>query len=1250
MKKITALCIAVLALACFSNAQLTCTNASHRTLTAYTNGQPNDSLFFICANQTATLLATPPGGTPGWNFAWQQFNVAGNTWNPLATVPGVPMSQQSNLQPGGYRVVITDGTNSQVGAYIVWVCRVNVNPSVNVNNIPAGCANVQLQGQINGGTITPYYNAPALVSDPANSLIVNNQTSIAVCFTGTHSWISDLGFYLVGPTSCGSPTILLSPNPGSNGQYNICNGSDNFTNLCFTNQSTAIFNPCTPGTYSGTYGGYGPGAGTLINWNALNGCDASQAGWAVQVYDCISGDLGALTGASINLSGVSVGGAPITYTYSSPTGFSNPIADNSCTPSTASIFTVPSAPAQIINFPTTFQWTADPPFNIPVSTSSLNINLNPGPTVDTQFTLSLTGNHPGAICGGTSTSTKLFDYVEPTTPVITPPAATTLCSTDGAISLAADIAGGTWSGPGITSAANGTFDPATAGVGTHAVTYSLGGTCTQPATVVFNIIGNAQISISPINHLCSDAAALNLVATPAGGTWSGTGITNGSSGTFDPSIAGVGTQNITYQIGGNCGSTGTATVEVVQSIQANITGPNTVCIDEASVLYEATPSDGSWSGPGIGNTSSGSFNPASAGIGTHTIHYDITGDCTADASITVEVTPEPVVSINVVNPMCTNAGVITLSASPADGTWSGPGITNGTFNPATAGPGTHTITYQTGGTCAASGTTSITVSQFVQPAITGPTSICIDESAVILTATPAGGTWSGTGVSSTGVFNPSTAGIGTYTIDYSVPGNCLQVGSLTVNVVGQTQVVIQPAGPLCTNSSAVTLSANVAGGAWSGPGITNGTTGNFNPISAGVGTHTINYQVSGTCPASGTTTIVINQYVPPVITAPSTLCSQDNPVALSATPTGGTWSGDGVNSSGLFTPAQALNSPAVVTYNSTGTCPGSANANIVVNSNPTTIASNTVAICEGTSTIISASGATTYSWSPSGGLSSSIVANPTASPSNTTTYTVTGTTNGCSSSDQVIITVNSAPNVAVNGPHAICLGDSVQLTMTGLTTFSWDNTATLSSNSVPNPMAFPMNNMTYTVSGTGANGCQGSALVIVTVIDVNFIYSPEEGVKPLEVEFINLSEGSQFFWDFGNGDTETTFSPEPNVNSIYTEEGLYTVTLTSINGTTSCSSTGTVLVYGDSELRLVPNIVTSDGSGKNDNFAVETIAMRSLDVKIYDSWGKHVGDLKSPTDYWNPRDNPSGTYYYILKAEGLDGTKYERGGYFTVVR
>lgn len=59
----------------------------------------------------------------------------------------------------------------------------------------------------------------------------------------------------------------------------------------------------------------------------------------------------------------------------------------------------------------------------------------------------------------------------------------------------------------------------------------------------------------------------------------------------------------------------------------------------------------------------------------------------------------------------------------------------------------------------------------------------------------------------------------------------------------------------------------------------------------------------------------------------------------------------------------------------------------------------------------SATGGTTYtySWSPTTGLSSSTISNPTATPLTTTTYTITATANGCSVSDEVLVSVLTTP-------------------------------------------------------------------------------------------------------------------------------------------------------------------------------------------------------------------------------------------------
>lgn len=1246
MRKLTASVIAVFAMVCISQAQLSCSNDSFGTLTSYTNGMPNDSLFFVCLGQTATLVATPPGGTPGWNFTWQQFNASGNNWAAMTTITGVPVSEQNNLQPGGYRVVITDGTNTVVGTYIAWICRINVNPSVNVNAIAAGCGNVQLTGQINAGSITNYYNPPTLITDPNNALIVNDQTQISVCFSGNHTFFSDLGFYLVGPSSCGSPTILLSPNPGAN-----CNAGDNFVNLCFSSESTTILNQCTAAVpVTGTYGGYGAGAGTMINWAALNGCDASQSGWTVQVYDCVGGDVGALTDATITVNGTTVGGAQTTFTYTTPPGFSSTIADNSCSPSTASIYTVPSAPAVSITFPTSYQWTANPPFNIPNSTSGLNKTLNPGPTVDTQFTLSLTGTHPGAACGGASSDTEFFDYIQPDQPIISP-VAPTYCTLDAAFNLVADMSGGTWSGIGITSTANGTFDPATAGAGSHTITYTVPGNCILPAAVTINVTDEAQVNITAVNPICDNTEAFNLAATPGGGTWSGPGITDVNAGTFNPAIAGDGSHTITYNISGTCPADGSTSIEVTEFIQPIITAPSDMCITENAITLVGTPSGGTWAGPAI--DSDGVFDPSTAGIGAHSITYTVVGNCEQLDEVSINVNDQAVVNIEAVDPLCSSAGAITLSATPAGGSWGGTGITNtsnGTFNPAIAGEGLHTIIYNVSSGCTANGSIVVEVTEFIQPVITAPSNACVNENAVILTATPSGGEWEGTAISGEGVFDPSAAGLGSHTITYNVPGTCEQVDQVTITVISETTVTIQAVNALCANSNTVTLSASLSGGVWSGPGITNANTGTFNPATAGTGTHTINYLIAGSCPASGSTTVVVNEFVQPVITAPEALCVQANPTALTATPAGGNWSGAGVDAAGLFTASTAGVGNASITYSVAGQCPGSTSNTIVINPMPNTNVGNNVALCAGDNVTLTATGADSYSWSPSTGLSANNVALVTASPTVTTTYTVTGTTNACSFADQIVVTVYPPTNVVVNGPFVICQGDTVELSMTGLTNFTWNNTATLIEPTTTTPSAFPFNATTYSVSGTDGNGCEGSASINVEVIDVAFEYTPEGGMAPLVVEFTNLSEGNLFNWDFGNGDTETTTTPDAVLTSIYEAEGVFPVTLTLVSGVTTCSVTHDVVVYAASEIVLMPNIVTADGSGNNDTFAILTKGMSTLDVEIFDRWGKKVGTIANPSASWNPRDYPDGTYFYTLKATGRDGKKFESGGNFTVVR
>lgn len=125
------------------------------------------------------------------------------------------------------------------------------------------------------------------------------------------------------------------------------------------------------------------------------------------------------------------------------------------------------------------------------------------------------------------------------------------------------------------------------------------------------------------------------------------------------------------------------------------------------------------------------------------------------------------------------------------------------------------------------------------------------------------------------------------------------------------------------------------------------------------------------------------------------------------------------------TPATS-NAPApTVTYNTAGTYNVTLNVSnaygsdqlvmnnsVTVNAAPNvTVGASTVQLCSGASQQISASGASSYVWSPATGLSGTTGANVSASPVSNITYTVTGTTSGCSANATVAVTVNPVPAV-----------------------------------------------------------------------------------------------------------------------------------------------------------------------------------------------------------------------------------------------
>jgi len=148
---------------------------------------------------------------------------------------------------------------------------------------------------------------------------------------------------------------------------------------------------------------------------------------------------------------------------------------------------------------------------------------------------------------------------------ITSPAA--VCSPSTVDLTAASVTAGSTGGGTLSywaDAAATTPLPSPAAVTSSGTYYiqSANGSCTdiEPVTVTVNPMDNA--TITDPGMICDNDVAFNLTAAMSGGTWSGTGITNPSAGTFDPAVSGSGTFTITYTTAGTCPSTDTQTLTV----------------------------------------------------------------------------------------------------------------------------------------------------------------------------------------------------------------------------------------------------------------------------------------------------------------------------------------------------------------------------------------------------------------------------------------------------------------------------------------------------------------------------------------------------------------------------------------------------------------------------------------------------------------------------------------------------------------
>ncbi|QMU27420.1 malectin domain-containing carbohydrate-binding protein [Adhaeribacter radiodurans] len=274
---------------------------------------------------------------------------------------------------------------------------------------------------------------------------------------------------------------------------------------------------------------------------------------------------------------------------------------------------------------------------------------------------------------------------------------------------------------------------------------------TSGTTSNLEVLVNAipKITLPTFNDLCVNAPAIKLIqGVPAGGTYTVDGIVATS---FDPSAFGVGEHTIIYYYNQNgCSASTSQIIKVLPgpsvAFSSNL---GSICQNAAIIqLNGGSPANGTFSGPGVsGNT----FDPAIAGIGSHSILYTVTQNgCTTSASQIINVLPAPIVDLPAFNDICNNAPAFALiSGSPSGGIYTIDGKIATNFDPAIASIGSHTITYSfTLNGCTASVSQTIKVKS--APIVTFPISlqpVCVNAKPIILSeGKPGSGTFSGAGI------------------------------------------------------------------------------------------------------------------------------------------------------------------------------------------------------------------------------------------------------------------------------------------------------------------------------------------------------------------------------------------------------------------------------------------------------------------------------------------------------------------------
>lgn len=392
----------------------------------------------------------------------------------------------------------------------------------------------------------------------------------------------------------------------------------------------------------------------------------------------------------------------------------------------------------------------------------------------------------------------------------------------------------------------------------------------------------------------------------------------------------------------------------------------------------------------------------------------------------------------------------------------------------------------------------ITLSQLAAVTITTAATACANQTvqASITSPTVAGSTYTWVSVPAGVIFAPTTGtstaitypAAGTYSI-FNVELSPLPTSSsntVVVTVSAGPSVAIVPASQtICTGASG-TLTANATAGStfqWFN-GATALGTASTEVVTPGATTSYSVIATIGSCTAAASTTVTVGNSL--AISAGPSSPSVCPGSAVTLTASGGatyTWVAPPSNTIG--TGPSIVHNPLVATiytvFVTSGTCNGNLTFSVGMSSGLSlTVAASSATVCPGQTTTLTATGATNYTWSPAGSLSTTSGSVTVASPNSQTTYTVVGDNGaGCTGTANITISMGAGSAIGVSATaSAVCTGFTSTLTATGATSYTWTGSTLTTSIVQPSISVGPG---TYTVLGSTGVGCNSFSVITVNL-------------------------------------------------------------------------------------------------------------------------------------------------------------------------